>query len=213
MTAVIASQLMVEAVKDGIVVRNVSRRELIQLLIDKALETQGQQTITVEYLTDMLDGKKTRASARAAFPNGLFRHVRATVNVGFDYAAKVEKRTDGEETAKGGNWSQAVVIGERITPLSVHKADVLTLDPLTVKDDARAYLRYDLLTKAQEAANFGKKDFSLYVDKDGNHVPEDAVKPHQPPYRPGVVEFRLLGLANVLSVRFGGMVYHQSRTA
>ena len=52
-----------------------------------------------------------------------FTTVQLTAN--FDYAAKVERR-GGEESETKGNYSQALLCGGKVTPLSTHKGDILT---------------------------------------------------------------------------------------
>jgi len=50
-------------------------------------------------------------------------HVQVTVN--FNYEKKVENR-GGEAPTHKGNWSQAVIVNGKVTPLSTHKDDILT---------------------------------------------------------------------------------------
>jgi len=191
-----------------------NRDGLLQALIKRALERDGRgDVMIVEYETDMTQSSSvSKPKLRAAFPNGLRHIVRTTVQVNYDYARKVENRTDGAETAKGGpTWQRAVVIDGCMTPLTVHNKDVATDEPLTFIPNARAYLRYEPLTDAQREGGFGKGDFSRYetVNADGEWV-EVAYADVQPIFydrAETAVNHRTLSLKNVTAMRFGGIDY------
>lgn len=183
--------------------------DLLRLLIQRSLERDGRgDVMVVDYKTDMLRKSKLRAAARTAFDNGLFREVRTTIQVNYNYDKKLQNRTDGREKAVGGKtWQRAVVVNDKLTPLTVHASDLLTDNPQTFAPGARAYLRYEPLTAKQRNSNFGKGDYSKYVDAAGDEIPAETVKPFYFDRKPQAVNHRTLGLANVTAVRFGGVVY------
>ena len=183
--------------------------QLLQLLLDRAVQRNGRgDTFVVEYATDMLGKGKLRASARAVFQEGINHIVRKTIQVNYDYATKVENRTDGAETAKGGpTWQHAVEINGHLTPLTVHRADVATETPLTFIPGARAYLRYEPLTDAQKQAGFGKGDYDRYQTDSGEVIPYETVEPFFFDREKTTVNHRTLSLSNITGVRLSGIVY------
>ena len=176
----------------------------------------GGKVLVVTYETDMLAKGKLKAGAKTIFINGLKHKVRKTIRMCYDYATVVEYRTDGEETAKGGNtWQQAFTINDkgkvRITALTVHKDDVESIDNdsnVHLKDNARAYLRYEPLTDEQVVAGFAKNDSDKYFDNDSKEVDKDKLKPFFYDRKPQIVKHRTLSMMNVISIKVDGVTHH-----
>jgi hypothetical protein len=187
----------------------ISRNDLLQLLIERALKRDGRgDMFIVEYVTDMLAKGKLRAAAKGVFPDGLRHIVRKTIQVNYNYARKLENRTGGAETASGGpTWQRAVEIDGCLTPLTVHRADVVAEKPLTFVPNARAYLRYEPLTEKQRNAGFGGADFDRYEDGHGSIVPSASVWPFFFARKKQAVNHRTLALHNVTAVRMDGILY------
>jgi len=194
-------QVLPPAVPTDYTAAYVTPAELVDILLG---EHQGY-ILSFAYQTDMLAKGKLLVSARAAFPNGLYRHRRLTANVSYDYEAKMERR--GDEAAGTGNWSQALVkveVGtgrEFVTPFAVHKDDISGVAksglPTFNTDSPRVYLRYEPPSKAQRDTNFCANDYDYYADKDGTIVNSEEVKKHygKRSSKP-TVEHRLLALSN-----------------
>lgn len=198
----------IPAVPTATVIR-IDHDELLNLLILRAMKREGKGDVfQVDYKTDMLKKGKLRAAARTAFAKGIFHVVRVTCQVNYDYGKKLEKRTDGEETAKGGpTWQQAVEINGHLSPLTVHKDDVASVNPLRFIPNARVYLRYEPVTDNQKAAGFGKSDFSRYEDADGNEIAYETVQPYFFDREPQAVNHRTLSLGNTTRVKLDGIFY------
>jgi hypothetical protein len=185
--------------------------ELAGLIMRRAIDIKGRGDVMVaDYVTDMLKKGKLRASAKAAFPDGLRHNVTVTCQVNYDYDKKLQNRTDGEEHAKGGStWQQAVLLAGHLTPLTTHKDDVIrqTEDDTICQPSARFYLRYEPITEAQKAAGFGKNDRSVYTDGHGTVLPYDMVKPFFFERKATPVNHRTLTLNNLTSLKMGGIIY------
>jgi hypothetical protein len=181
---------------------------LVTLLARRTLARTPGNTLRVSYRTDMLGKGKLRASARAAFPNGIWHEVTRDVNVNYDYGKKYEART-GEAAPGTGNWQQAVIIDGRVSPLTTHRDDVIGNrdDTTIVARSGRFYLRYEPLTEAQRAAGFGKGNTSRYVDNDGKIIPDATVAPHFGSRAAQPVEHRTLTLSNVTYAKIDGTEY------
>lgn len=158
------------------------------------------------------------------FIGGTLRKIAKTsIMVNFDYAASMERRTDGEETAKDGNWQQALCIGGHLTPLTVHKGDIETrpkadaeprkdgtykladLEPILDDDDnviftvdePRVYLRCEF-----------RSSESHYEDGEGNEIDKAEVNPHlKKSSAPGPVDHHTVTLNNVTEMKIGGETY------
>jgi len=194
-------------------IRTISHDNLIKALIARALRLDGRGDILyVEYQTDMLGKGKLRAAAKTHFVNGISHKVGVTMQVNYDYATKVENRTYGEETAKGGpTWSQAVIVNGKRTPLAVHKADIEFSDGVNMSfiPGARVYMRYEPITDAQKNAGFGKNDYSQYVDSQGKEIDYNEIKPFflDKGKPDSGVNHRTLALGNVTSIKLEGETY------
>ena len=115
--------------------------------------------------------------------------------VTFDYAASMERR--GDEASGKGNWSQAVVRDDgSLTPLSVHKADVESFNPLRCKPNARVYLRYEW--------RGGK---SRYVNADGNEIKKAEIEPFLPKKESATVQFQVASLKNIVRLTIDKTTY------
>lgn len=69
--------------------------------------------------------KRMKKRGNPFLGRGVTKYTDTQVTANFDYASKVERR-DGDPSATKGNWSQAVIINGKLTPLSIHKSDILT---------------------------------------------------------------------------------------
>ena len=183
--------------------------QLRDMLVQRTIDGNKGNIAVVEYTTDMLAKGKLLSGAATSFPNGCFRRVRKTININYDYGDKLERRTDGEQTAGKGNWQMAVLINGKISPLTTHKDDVESFDGQTVKVKVggRAFLRYEPLTDAQKSAGFGQHDYSKYVDNKGKEIAPELVKPfmYDRPFQ--VVAHRTLSLGNVNKMKIDGLQY------
>ena len=190
-------------------VKFVGADELRDLLVNRTLQGRGTTMVSVEYSTDPTT--KMRAAGKAIYAGS--RHLaRKTVMVGYDYDATLQRRTAGAERATGGpTWQRAVVMGGAISAFTVHADDCVSdgAETTQLKSGARVYLRYALLTPAQEAAGFSKADYSRYIDAHGNPLDYDALKTYFYASKPGAakVAHRTLGFSNVTAVKFEGITY------
>jgi hypothetical protein len=197
-------------------IHTITHDNLITALIARALRLDGRGDILyATYQTDMLGKGKLRAAAKSHFKNGIFHKVGVTMQVNYDYATKLENRTDGEETAKGGNtWQQAVIVNGKKTPLAVHKEDIEFSDGVNMSfiPGARVYMRYEPITQNQKDAGFGKNDYSKYVDSLGNGIAYSDVQPFFFDRKDeSPVNHRTLALGNVTSIKLEGETYLVTR--
>ena len=147
-----------------------------------------------------LDGKMKKRN-NPFYGKGLRKLSKTEVMVTFDYEKSMENR--GDEAKGGSTWSQAVTRENgSLTPLSVHKADIVTPQSpgqrLVLKDDARAYLRCEF-----------RSSTSRYVDAEGNEVAADLIKPHLKATGKDdrTVKFHTVGLKNVKAMRLDGEAF------
>jgi len=183
--------------------------------VEVAPEVETERPVTLDQLVANLYGRKGCAFAsidasydmdsklkkrnNPFYGKGLRKESKTEVMVTFDYAASMERR--GDEASGKGNWSQAVVREDgSLTPLSVHKNDVIAMEdgkPMELKDNPRVYLRCEF-----------RSSTSRYVDADGNEVDAELVKPHlKATGSKGAVNFHLVGLNNVRKMRIDGESY------
>jgi hypothetical protein len=95
---------------------------------------KGSTFMSVKLSADMLETDRRGALKRMnkrgnpflAPGKSLQKFTDTQVSVNFDYAAKVERR-GGEAPETHGNWSQAVIVNNHVSPLSTHKDDVVTV--------------------------------------------------------------------------------------
>jgi len=169
---------------------------------------------------------------------GLYKYAITQMTVSFDYYKKVEKR-DGELGATEGNWIQAVIVGNRITPLATHKADVVTrlkdgIDPnsddaklianqVAVLDDngnvqfksdnPRLYLRYEIIRHgtAEDRNEKTMRSRSCYRKADGSFVCKADLKDYLPERKPRLdqTDYQLTSLENVVELRFNGEIWRR----
>lgn len=150
--------------------------------------------------------KKTR---NPFIGRGLRKFSRTQATVSFDYAEKVERR-DGERGETEGNWSQALIVKGKLTPLSIHKSDIVTrlkdgIDPndeneankianqVAVMDaegtvqikvpNPRLYLRYEIQRDGGEGERHERRmrSESVYVLADGTVVDKKELADYLPP--------------------------------
>ena len=196
--------------KPMITVKEIDLGELVGVAVELGLAPVS--VIGIDARTNMLEGSKLLAGAKKVFLNGLWNLKHITGAVGFDYNRVIEKRSEGTESAKDGGWQQAVLVNGKIMPLVVNKKDVIEAENsdgnTIVKDGAKFYLRYMLLTEAQKAAGFAAKDCSRYVDNDGNEIDAETVKQFFPNRAPApFCEYRNRKAENVQAVTSRGIVY------
>ncbi|MDP8218427.1 MAG: hypothetical protein P9M03_06855 [Candidatus Theseobacter exili] len=195
---------------DPTVVESITYQELIDILLTRSVELNGRGDImVVDYQTDMLKKGKLRAAARSAFPDGLKRIVRATIQVNYDYGKKLENRTNGAEKAKGGpTWQRPVMVNGKFTAMASHKADFVNETDEKLITNARIYVRYEKLTPAQKAAGFGKNDFSRYETDNGDIVDGADVEEFYFDRPKQTVQHRVLTLGAVKDMKVSGKNYH-----
>ena len=153
---------------------------------------------------------------------GIVKFTRAQLTVNFDYQAKVEKR-DGEFSGRG-SWHTVVMVNGKISPLSVHKGDVVLDDNKAQVLDSegntqfttpnpRLYLRYEIVRAHgdEPRANRNMRSKSVYVDAEGNEVDKSLVEPHLKSRGPrkDETDFQLTALDNILELRAGHVVYRK----
>lgn len=127
--------------------------------------------------------------------DNLFKIADTHARVTFDYAASMERR--GDEASGKGNWSQAVIRDNgSLTPLSVHKKDVTSYNPMRFHADAPAYLRYEQI-----------KSDSRFVDADGNAIEKDKVYPYLKSSSASTVDFHVAKLTNLVRFVIDGKTY------
>ena len=92
----------------------------------------GNQFVTFLACYDMTEQdsrgglKRMKKIGNPFITTGLFKVSRSSVSVNFDYEAKRDAR-DGKQPETVGNWMTAVIVENAITPLAVHKDDVVTI--------------------------------------------------------------------------------------
>lgn len=95
---------------------------------------KGSTFMSVKLSADMLETDRKGALKRMnkrgnpflAPGKSLQKFTDTQVSVNFDYASKVERR-GGAAPETHGNWSQAVIVNNHLSPLSTHKDDVVTV--------------------------------------------------------------------------------------
>jgi hypothetical protein len=187
----------------------VTPAELVRILLSE----HERYILSFAYQTDLLADDKTLVSAKEAFPNGLYRHRRLTANVSYDYDAKVQRRSEGAESAKGGpTWQLPLFViedgtgRECFTPFSLHRDDVDGFDddglPIFNTKKPRVYFRYEPPTEAQQSTNFCANDYDYYADTEGNLIAAADVEQHYPNKKKGLVKHRTLRFDNAKRVYF-----------
>lgn len=95
---------------------------------------RGSTFMTVRLSCDMLETDKRGALKRMKKTGNPFladgktlqKFTTVQVSVNFDYEAKRERR-EGAAPETHGNWMQAVIVGNYISPLATHKDDIVTV--------------------------------------------------------------------------------------
>ena len=180
--------------------------------------------------------KKTR---NPFIGRGLRKFSRTQATVSFDYAEKVERR-DGERGETEGNWSQALIVKGKLTPLSIHKSDIVTrlkdgIDPnsdeankianqVAVMDAEgtvqikvscpRLYLRYEIQRDGGDAERSKRKmrSESVYVLADGTVVDKKELADYLPQREPrnDETDFQVCSLEAVQELSVDGAVWRRT---
>lgn len=172
-----------------------------QQLRDILIQRKGCAFCAIDATYSMDDKGKMNKRGNPYIGKGLQKKTTTTVMVTFDYAASVERRTDGEQTAPGGpTWHRPVFMDSKLTPLSVHQKDVTAYDdngkPISYRDDARIYLRGEFV-----------KSESRYV-LNGQAVDKEDIKPYLPKRSStGPVQFQLVKFDNIDRLRIDKTEY------
>lgn len=164
---------------------------------------------------------------------GLFKYSVSQHTVSFDYAKKVEDR-EGLRGETEGNWIQAVVVNNKVTPLATHKGDIQTrlregIDPnsdaaklvanqvavlnaegtvIFNTDQPRLYLRYEVI-RTGDAIDRNEKSMrsrSCFRKGDGTFVCKADLTDYLPARKPRLdqTDYQLTALDNVVELRFNG---------
>lgn len=169
-------------------------------LRDWLLSQHGNQFATAIIIYDM-DQKIKKTSP--FYGTGIRKVSKTQVMVNFDYDKSLRKRTNGEEeAAKNGNtWQRAIIINGKLTPITVHQADVAAEDPfgniLAMKPNARTYLRCEF--RASE---------SKIIDADGNEIDKADLAPHlkKESHKDRAVQFHTVTLHKIHELHMQGEV-------
>lgn len=210
----------------------------LQSFADELMELKGNQFLKFSAEYDMEAKGKMNKGGRKGVPAnpyfgiGLRKIATTSATVNFDYDGKVERR-GGEEAATKGSWHTVCLLNGKVTPISVHKADILTELPGGLPDrlnnrravldadgnvqfmtaEPRLYLRYEIVRAAGEGDRQGRqmRSESRYEDTDGNEIAKDDLKPWLPKREPRTDEtdMQLTALGNLTELHAGGKVYRR----
>jgi len=180
---------------------------------------KGPQFMSYDAVYDMeAKGKMLKKNRVTGLPNpyfgrGLKKYATTQVTVNFDYKEKVERR-EGEYSGKG-NWTQAVLVGGKPSPLTTHKADV-TAGPNGEQrfvENPRLYLRCEIVRygEGEKRADKEMRSTSEYRLADGTVVAYDDLKDYLPlpSERKDETDFICPSLENVVELRAGGVVWRK----
>lgn len=184
---------------------------------------RGPQFCCYDAVFDMdAIGKMLVKSRVSKLPNpyagrGLKKYSTTQVSVNFDYQKKVEAR-EGEYSGKG-NWTQAVLVNGKPSPLTTHKDDV-TEGPdgeQRFKPECRLYLRCEIV-RYGEGETRAKKDMrstSEYRLADGTVVSYEDLKDYLPlpSKRKDETDFITVTLSNIIELRASGEIWRKWQTA
>lgn len=215
---------------------NVSMPELIGILANR----RGSAFASFEATYDMLETddkgalkrmKKADVRGKAGKPNPwlahgkkLIKHATTHVMVTFDYDKRLKKVTDAKESAKDGNWQQAVIINGKLSPLTIHKGDILTKPKNGAKPQKDGKYKYEDLQAVYDNANNliytaspEKRRFYLrceyksseshYIDETGATIAPEMVKPWLKSSSRGAIDFHSVSMANIWRVKIDKTIY------
>jgi len=146
-----------------------------------------------------------RSTQNPFIGSGLTKFAKTTATANFDYEKKRESR-GGEASESEGNWQQALVLKGKLTPLTVHKGDIVTrlkdgIDPNSSEalkianqvavldadgsvqlktDQPRLYLRYEVVREGgdDERAKRAMRSESVYLKANGEVVDKSEIVPY-----------------------------------
>lgn len=174
----------------------------VATLISLLIARKGNMFASVVIKTDA-DKKMNKGrgdNRNPYFGVGIHKVTESNIMVNFDYAAALERRSDGEESAanNGNTWQQRVIVDGKPTPLTTHKDDVVSFDgkDIVLNDNPRAYLACEFL-----------KSKSQYVDAIGNPINGDLLKPWLKPRKPQTVQWATIALQSIESITMDGTTY------
>jgi hypothetical protein len=201
----------------------VTPQTLASILKDKGSRSSFV-TFTAEYPMDN-PGKMTKKN-NPFIGQGIRKISRTQVTVNWSSTQdKVEKR--GGEFSGKGNWMQAVLIGNKVTPLAVHKDDIKTTVVLGLPDKLanrravvqdglliytaqkpRFYLRYEVLRESGTKSRDKRKmrSTSHYVAPNGSVIGKKRIEPFLPKKQPrkDETDIQVTALENLTELRIDG---------
>lgn len=186
----------------AIQIANQTTEQLVTMdeLRDILIRRHGSAFARVVMLTSMDDKNKMRKTNNPWYGKNIRKETMATVLVNFDYDASLQRRTDGEESAKGGpTWQQAVIIDGKLTPLTVHKKDVISVDPLRINPNANCYLRCEY-----------RSGSTRYIRPSGQVLSDaeaDNIRSYQTERTPSAVKFMTVSFASVQRLTIDKITY------
>tara|TARA_Y100000034_G_scaffold136208_1_gene211500 strand:- start:355 stop:1146 length:792 start_codon:yes stop_codon:yes gene_type:complete len=248
--AVLTHDWIINHVQDRGAVRFVTPTELANEL-EKIHGSTWAGTVEVFNMTELKDdGKSFKRMNKTGNPfidpdtdegkAGLFKVSRRTSSVCFDYETKREVRAeqgeDVQERTRRGSHHTPVMKDGKITPLSVHKDDIVCRmatadeDGVTVKDtvwnkravndddgntqfiasNPRLYLRYEIRRESGDDQRQDRKMLSQseYYDGSGKLVDAELVKPYLPKSsRHDGTDFQTTGLDCLRCLTIKGTTY------
>ncbi len=172
---------------------------------------------------------------------GLVKYAVSQMTVSFDCQKKVESR-EGLPAESQGNWIQAVIVKNQITPLATHKGDietrlkdgidansddaklianqvaVLSDDGSVIfkTDEPRLYLRYEVIRTGDALDRNEKKmrSRSCYRKADGTFVDKKDLADYLPDRQPRLdqTDYQLTALDNIVELRFNGERWRKRTT-
>ncbi len=159
---------------------------------------------------------------------GMIKRSKGQATVNFDYGKKVEKRGGAEAAKPGFTWHTPVMIGGKVTPLSVHKNDVVcddakgnarkailddNGDTQFITSDPKLYLRYEPVRDGGDGDRQDRKMRieSVYLIGD-EEIPAEKVKPFLSKRKPreDETDFQVLTLSEVTRLSVGGKIYRRA---
>jgi len=160
---------------------------------------------------------------------GIVKIARTQATVNWNSSQDKTEGRGGEFSGKG-NHSQVVIVGGKVTPLSVHKADIETTLPegkddkianrvAVIKDGVlictapkpRFYLRYEIVRAPGkgERADRQMMSESFYQAPDGTLIADEDIKPFLPKSKPRTdkTDIQTTKLENITELRVDGTVF------
>jgi len=210
-------------------VQQVTPEALASILKDKGGRSSFLTFDAVYDMTEMdarNQPKKMKKTGNPFLASGLEKH--ATTQVTVNWASSQEKSEKrGGDFSGAGTWFTAVIVGGKVTPLAVHKADIET-EPadgplakrraivvnggLVYKPNAKLfYLRYEIVRAPgdQPRQERTMRSTSHYQLPNGDKVDKSMVEPFLKSRgnREDETDIQVACLSNVTMLRIDGQVF------